>query len=130
MVPVEPSPPPRKEPVRRSRKHTEDPRHVQAVALLIGNAIKAARERRGLTQRDLAFLTEGSVSVMSQYERGERTPSAVTMMRIAQACEVVPSTFYTALDRYRLPPIKEVAGAEMPPRKKRVWKSKRVYGKR
>ncbi len=55
----------------------------------IGERIQKARERRGLTQRDLAARTGLSQQYLSLLERGDRTnPTLDTLMVLAKALDV------------------------------------------
>jgi transcriptional regulator with XRE-family HTH domain len=49
------------------------------------SAIRAARQRAGLTQRDLATLAGTSQATVSAYERGRKQPSVATLSRLLAA---------------------------------------------
>ena len=51
----------------------------------IGVRIKLARVKRGVTQAELAHLTELSQAYLSQIETGDRTPGTETVEAICQA---------------------------------------------
>lgn len=106
---------------RSGHRGKEDPRHVTAVSELLGKAIKEARVARGLTQEDLAILIDGSRSIIQQYERGDRTPSTIAMLRIAKACQTSMSSIYSAVDDYRLPPPPELPPKPPAPKPVRKW---------
>lgn len=53
-----------------------------------GDTIRALREQRGWTLEDLARRTQRSRAYLSRVENGQRTPSRITMHRIANALEV------------------------------------------
>lgn len=53
-----------------------------------GDTIRALREQRGWTLEDLAQRTQRSRAYLSRVENGQRTPSRITMHRIANALEV------------------------------------------
>ncbi len=55
---------------------------------VIGNRIKAARERAHLTQEQLAEMVDISPTHMSVIERGVKTPKLDTFVRIANALGV------------------------------------------
>jgi transcriptional regulator with XRE-family HTH domain len=59
----------------------------------IGDPIRALRERRGLTLRELAELAEGQLSPqgISRIELGERCPSARTLACLAAALSTATS---------------------------------------
>jgi transcriptional regulator with XRE-family HTH domain len=46
------------------------------------------RNQRGLTQADLAVLTNKSEAAISRFERGERRPAPETVVKLAQALRV------------------------------------------
>ncbi|WIG92648.1 helix-turn-helix domain-containing protein [Myxococcus sp. SDU36] len=58
--------------------------HLQGLA----RRIRALRERRGLTQEDLAARCGISVSFASLLERGERSPSYETLLQVAAALQL------------------------------------------
>ncbi len=55
---------------------------------VIGNRIKAARERAHLTQEQLAEIVDLSPTHLSVIERGAKTPKLDTFVRIANALGV------------------------------------------
>jgi transcriptional regulator with XRE-family HTH domain len=57
-----------------------------------GERISAIRERRGLTQKDLAAQAKVSVSTVSKVERGEVPPRLETIHKIARVLRVNTST--------------------------------------
>lgn len=54
----------------------------------IGARIKAARERAGMTQEDLAAAIEMSPTHISVIERGVKPPKLATLVKIANALKV------------------------------------------
>ena len=54
----------------------------------IGRRIKVARERKGLTQEQLAEMVDLSPMHMSVLERGVKPPKLETLIRIANALDV------------------------------------------
>lgn len=63
--------------------------------MTIGDAIRAARKARGLTQTELAHAMGITGAAIGQYETGIRTPKHETVARIAHAlsvpiCSLVP----------------------------------------
>ena len=53
----------------------------------IGVRIKLARVKRGVTQAELAHLTELSQAYLSQIETGDRTPGTETVESIERALQ-------------------------------------------
>ena len=69
----------------------------------IGDAIRKAREAKGLSQRQLGKLSGVDYSAISRIENGERAaPDATSLMRIARALDVDVENFY-ALAGYLVP---------------------------
>lgn len=58
----------------------------------IGARIKAARERAGMTQEDLAAALEMSPTHISVIERGVKSPKLETLVNIANALKVSSDT--------------------------------------
>ena len=54
----------------------------------IGARIKAARERAGMTQEDLAAALDMSTTHISVLERGVKAPKLETLVKIANTLEV------------------------------------------
>lgn len=59
-----------------------------------GQALRSAREARGLTQQELAFLAGIAVSTIQRAEYGEHAPTATTLIKIAQALSVPVDTLF------------------------------------
>ena len=57
------------------------------VSFVVGNAVAAARARKGLSQKELAELTGIDQSDLSKIERGVANPSIGTLSRIAEAMD-------------------------------------------
>ena len=58
-----------------------------AAFTMVGNAVAAARARKGLSQKELSDLTGIDQSDLSKIERGIANPSVNTLSRIAQALD-------------------------------------------
>lgn len=58
----------------------------------IGSRIKAARERKHLTQEELAAIVDLSPTHISVIERGVKPPKLETFVKIANALEVSSDT--------------------------------------
>lgn len=58
----------------------------------IGSRIKVARERKHLTQEDLAAIVDLSPTHISVIERGVKPPKLVTLVAIANALDVSADT--------------------------------------
>ena len=58
-----------------------------AFNVMVGNAVAAARARKGLSQKELAAITGIDQSDISRIERGIANPSIGTLNRIAEALD-------------------------------------------
>lgn len=58
-----------------------------AAGIMIGNAVSAARARKGLSQKALSEITGIDQSDLSKIERGVANPSVGTLSRIAEALD-------------------------------------------
>lgn len=56
---------------------------VSDLAVRLGENLRLARERAGLSQEDLGFRSGLHRTAVSQLERGERTPRADSVVRLA-----------------------------------------------
>ncbi len=60
----------------------------------VGNKLRAAREERGLSQRELAQRASISTNAISLIERDENSPSVSTLQNLAAALHVKMSYFF------------------------------------
>lgn len=60
----------------------------------VGNKLRAIREERGLSQRELARLAGISTNAISLIERDENSPSVATLQSLATALNVKMSYFF------------------------------------
>jgi transcriptional regulator with XRE-family HTH domain len=63
----------------------------EKLALAIGTAARAARERLGLTQAEVAKLMELSPIVYNRLERAKMLPSVLTLARLCETLEISPA---------------------------------------
>ena len=66
--------------------------------MAFGAAVRAERERKGLSQEELGFEAELDRTYVSGVERGVRNPTVVTIRRIAAALGVAPSKLVRAAE--------------------------------
>ncbi|MFD5226310.1 helix-turn-helix domain-containing protein [Microbacterium sp. NPDC058342] len=66
------------------------PRVPSPAAARIGELISDARKRRGITQDELAVLTQIDSSNIRGYEKGRAMMGIPTLVRIADALRVAP----------------------------------------
>lgn len=57
------------------------------IVILVGDKIRALRQSRGLSQEKLAFKSGLNTSYLGQVERGEKSPTIVTLDKIAIALD-------------------------------------------
>lgn len=57
------------------------------IAVLVGEKIRVLRQSRGLSQEKLAFKSGLNTSYLGQVERGEKSPTIVTLDKIATALD-------------------------------------------
>lgn len=55
---------------------------------MFGDRLRAAREKRGWTQRGLGIEADMDATSLSKFESGERQPSARSIVRLAKAMNV------------------------------------------
>ena len=63
----------------------------EQIATTLGDAARAARERLGLTQAEVAGLMELSPVVYNRLERGRMLPSVPTLVRLCETLRVSPA---------------------------------------
>jgi transcriptional regulator with XRE-family HTH domain len=61
---------------------------------ILGSKLRAAREERGLSQRELAHLAGLSTNAISLIERDENSPSVSTLQSLATALNIKMSYFF------------------------------------
>ena len=54
----------------------------------VGENIRKLRKKKGLSQKDLAELSGFAQNSIGNYERGERSPTMETIIKIAESLEV------------------------------------------
>lgn len=64
-----------------------------------GQAVRRAREARGLSQEDLGFEAEIDRTYVSGVERGVRNPTVRTIWRLAKALGTKPSSLMRRAER-------------------------------
>lgn len=74
-----------------------------AAARVFGERLRAERLRLGLSQEDVAHLSEMHVTNVGKLERGMANPSLVTIVRLAGALNVDPGSLLAGLTLDQLP---------------------------
>lgn len=60
---------------------------MSSIALMVGEKIRSLRQSRGLSQEKLAFKSGLNTSYLGQVERGEKSPTIVTLEKIVVALD-------------------------------------------
>lgn len=73
----------------------------------ISENIRLYRQMRHLTQADLAFELDKSISSIANWERGHKSPDADTFEKLCQILKVTPNQMYgwdddEALEQYKI----------------------------
>lgn len=66
---------------------------VTAVSKKIGQNLRKLRERKGISQEQLALNAGLNRAYIGYIERGERNPSTDTLVKIAKALKISPKDF-------------------------------------
>lgn len=98
----------------------------------IGNLIKDAREKAGMTQKELAEKMGTTPQNISQYERNIRNPKLETRERLAEAMGLPDNTFLITYDDPKIAEALEacIDRAEFPERIEIVFHSLNEAGQR
>lgn len=76
---------------------TPSPKHANAPALVaLGEAIRALRKARGISQEELAHRSQVDRAYMSSIERGTQNPGIMTIIRIAEGMGASAAEIFTA----------------------------------
>ncbi|MDY7104966.1 MAG: XRE family transcriptional regulator [Actinomycetota bacterium] len=73
---------------------------LEDAGALVGAALRAERERAGLSMRALAALAGVSQPFLSQVERGVTSPSIATLYRLADALDLSPAELLPSPQRH------------------------------
>lgn len=73
------------------------PKVKSVAAIKIGKRIRAVRTQLGLSLEDLGQLSEISWTNIGKIERGDSSPTAESLVRIATALEVDPGMFLSGV---------------------------------
>ena len=58
---------------------------------VVGDNIRFIREKRGITQEDLAIIAKMSKTFIGDIERAQKAPTTVSLAKIARALKIDPS---------------------------------------
>jgi transcriptional regulator with XRE-family HTH domain len=70
---------------------------------MLGEELRKARERAGLTQEQLSFRAEFSRPYISQLERDLKSPTVDTLFRLCDALGIKASTLIETVENSRPP---------------------------
>ncbi|MNW47744.1 anaerobic benzoate catabolism transcriptional regulator [compost metagenome] len=62
--------------------------HMSKIARLVGEKIRILRQSRGLSQEKLGFKAGLNTSYIGQVERGEKSPTIISLEKIANGLDV------------------------------------------
>lgn len=65
----------------------------------VGQKIKTCRERKGISQEELAFKVRVGTLTIERYESGEHIPNLQTILKISTALDVPASELMEQLDQ-------------------------------
>lgn len=86
----------------------------RALALRAGAAIRAIREKRQLSMRDVAARAGISQPFLSQIERGQSMPSMITVYRLAETLGVTPGELLPTSTESKVTVIRSDEGRLLP----------------
>jgi len=66
----------------------------EQVIIKFGQKLKALRKSKGLSQSDLADISDFNRNYIGMVERGERNPTLKTISRLAEALKIDISDFF------------------------------------
>lgn len=67
---------------------------ITAVSKEIGRRLRQIREKKNITQEELALSSDLNRAYIGYIERGERNPSTETIVKIARALKVSPKDLF------------------------------------
>lgn len=73
------------------------PKPKSAAAIKIGSRVRAVRRKLGISLEDLGQLSEISWTNIGKIERGDSSPTAESLVRLATALEVDPGMFLSGV---------------------------------
>ena len=79
------------------------PEPLSDAAIVLGERIRDARLKLGLSQEEIANLASMNVSNYGKIERGLNNPTFHTLVRVASVLNVDPGTLVTGLSSRQLP---------------------------
>jgi transcriptional regulator with XRE-family HTH domain len=74
-------------------------RNLPPEGVLFGQRLREIRQKKQMTQQELADIAHMSLTYISNMEHGMKVPSLTTIIRLAVALECRPTEFLRNLDR-------------------------------
>jgi len=72
---------------------------VEQISTVFGQVLREQRISRELSQEELALAADVDRTFVSQMERGIRQPTITTLMKLAGALGIQPSTLVTRMEK-------------------------------
>ena len=72
---------------------------VEQISTVFGQVLREQRISRELSQEELALAADVDRTFVSQMERGIRQPTITTLMKLAGALGIQPSTLITRMEK-------------------------------
>jgi transcriptional regulator with XRE-family HTH domain len=79
-------------------------------SVALGLAVRDVRQRASISQEELGYLSGMHRTYVGGIERGERNPSWINIVKLAQALKVTPSDLVIRAEEYGWTPSVERAG--------------------
>jgi transcriptional regulator with XRE-family HTH domain len=72
---------------------------AEQISTVFGQVLREQRNTRGFSQEELALAADVDRTFVSQMERGIRQPTITTLMKLANALGIQPSTLVARMER-------------------------------
>lgn len=72
---------------------------VEQISTIFGQVLREQRISRDLSQEELALAADVDRTFVSQMERGIRQPTITTLMKLASALGIQPSTLVVRMEK-------------------------------
>ena len=72
---------------------------VEQISMVFGQVLREQRLSRGLSQEELALAADVDRTFVSQMERGIRQPTITTLIKLAGALGIQPSTLIVRMEK-------------------------------
>jgi transcriptional regulator with XRE-family HTH domain len=72
---------------------------AEQISTVFGQVLREQRQSRQLSQEELALAADVDRTFVSQMERGIRQPTITTLMKLAGALNIQPSTLIVRMEK-------------------------------